>query len=326
MRLTFYDSALEKKAVMFNWLSMFWQPEYNGAGYFVIELQENSEFFGLVKQLDYVVFDEDPDTVMMVWGIELKNRKVIISGHSAVYLLNNRVSDDIVKNENAELAMRRQIENMTPWDCVTVGEIKGIPDKFTAQTSDGSVLEYCTTISQFSDIGFRFRKLNKNLLFECYKPGINENVRFSAKLGNMGDERYSESEKDYKNVAVVAGGLVDGNRVTVVAGDTAAVGVDRREMYVDARDIQPEEGETREEYEARLIRRGEKKLSERIKIVNTNFSILKEDVSLGDLVLLTPTYKDETLQARVTSITYKSQNNTMQKIIGIGQPIPVNRR
>jgi hypothetical protein len=142
----------------------------------------------------------------------------------------------------------------------------------------------------------------------------------------MGDERYSESEKDYKNVAVVAGALIDGERVTVVAGDTAAVGVSRREMYVDARDIQPEEGETREEYEARLIRRGEKKLSERIKIVNTNFSILKEDVSLGDLVLLTPTYKDETLQARVTSITYKSQNNTMQKIIGIGQPIPVNRR
>lgn len=326
MRLTFYDSALEKKAVMFNWLSMFWQPEYNDIGYFVIELQENSEFLGLVKQLDYVVFDEDPDTVMMVWGIELKNRKVIISGHSAVYLLNNRVSDDVVKNENAELAMRRQVENMTPWDCVTVGDLKDIPDKFTAQTSDGSVLEYCTTISQFSDIGFRFKKLNKNLLFECYKPGVNQNVRFSAKLGNMGDERYSESEKDYKNVAVVAGALIDGERVTVVAGDTAAVGVSRREMYVDARDIQPEEGETREEYEARLIRRGEKKLSEKIKIVNTNFSILKEDVSLGDLVLLTPTYKDETLQARVTSITYKSQNNTMQKIIGIGQPIPVNRR
>jgi hypothetical protein len=326
LRLTFYDSALEKKAVMFNWLSMFWQPEYNDVGYFVIELQENSEFFGIVKQLDYVVFDEDPDTVMMVWGIELKNRKVIISGHGAAYLLNNRVSDDVVKNENSELAMRRQIENMTPWDCVTLGELKGLTDKFTAQTSDGTVLEYCTTISRFSDIGFRIKKLNKNLLFECYKPGLNQNVRFAAKLGNMGDERYSESDKDYKNVAIVAGALIDGQRATVVVGDTAAVGTARREMYVDARDIQPEEGETREEYEQRLVRRGEKKLSEKIKIVNSNFSILTEDVSLGDLVLLNPTYTNETLQARVTSITYKSQNNNMQKIISIGQPIPTNRR
>lgn len=326
MRLTFYDTSLNKKAVMFNWLSMLWRPQYNDEGYFVIELQEDSEFFGIVKQLDYIVFDEDPDNVMMVWGVELKNKKVVISGHSAVYLLEHRISDDVVKNENAELAMRRQIENMTPWDCVTVGELKGLPDKFTAQTSDGSVLEYCTTISKFSDIGFRFRKLNKNLLFECYKPDINQGVRFSAKLGNMGDERYLESEKDYKNVAIVAGAVIDGERVTVVVGDTTAAGASRREMYVDARDIQPEEGETREEYEARLVRRGEKKLSERLKIVNSNFSILTEDVSLGDLVLLNPTYTNETLQARVTSITYKSQNNTMQKTIEIGQPIPTNRR
>lgn len=326
MRLTFYDSELNKKAVVFNWLSMLWQPQYNDVGYFVIELQEQSEFFGQISQLDYVTFDEDPDTVMMVWGIELIDKKIAISGHSAVYLLNNRVSDDVVKNENAEIAMRRQIENMSPWDCVTLGELKGLPDTFTAQTSDGSILEYCMTISKFSDIGFRFRKLNKNLLFECYKPGLNQNVRFSAKLGNMGEERYTESEKDYKNVAIVAGALIDGQRVTVVVGDTSAVGTARREMYVDARDIQPDIDESAEEYQERLKRRGEKRLSEKIKIVNTNFSILTEDVALGDLVLLNPTYTNETLEARVTSITYKSQNNIMQKTIGIGQPIPTNRR
>ena len=326
MRLTFYDTSLNKKAVVFNWLSMLWQPQYNNVGSFVLEFQESSELFGLIKQLDYVVFDEDPDTVMMVWGVELKNKKVVISGHSAVYLLEHRVSDDVVRNENAELAMRRQVQNMTPWECVELGELQGFTDKFTAQTSDGSVLEYCLTISQFVDMGFRFRKSGKSLLFETYKPDLNRNVRYSAKLGNMGDERYSESEKDFKNVAIVAGAAIDGERVTVAAGDTTATGAARREMYVDARDVQPEEGETREEYEQRLVRRGEKKLAEKIKIVNTSISILTEDVKLGDKVLLNPTYTDETLEARVTMITYKVQNNMMQKNISIGQPIPTNRR
>lgn len=326
MKLTFYSSVLEKKAIMFSWLSMLWQPEYNDVGQFVVELQENSEFFRTIKQLDYVVFDEDPDTVMMVWGIEIKNRKVVISGHGATYLLNNRVSNDVVKDENAEIAMRRLVENMIPWECVSVGALQEIPDKFTAQTSDGTVLDYCKTISKFCDIGFRFKKFNKNLLFECYKPSINESVKFAAKLGNMGDERYSESEKDYKNVAIVEGASIEGERITVITGDTSAVGMQRREMYVDARDVQPEEGETLEEYKQRLVRRGEKKLSERIKIVNTTFSILDENIKLGDLVNLMPTYTNETLQARVTSITYKSQNNTIKKTIGIGQPIPINRR
>jgi hypothetical protein len=326
VRLTFYDTSLNKKAVVFNWLSMLWQPKYNEVGSFVLEFQESSELFGLIKQLDYVVFDEDPDTVMMVWGIELKNKKVVISGHSAIYLLDQRVSDDVVKNENAELAMRRQVENMSPWDYVTLGDIQGLTDKYTAQTSDGSVLEYCLTISQFVDMGFRLRKSGKKLLFENYKPDLNRSVRFSAKLGNMGDERYSETEKEYKNVAIVAGAVIDGERVTVVVGNTAAVGVARREMYIDARDIQPEEGETREDYEARLSRRGENKLAQRVKIVNTSFTVLAEDVKLGDKVLLNPTYTNETLEARVVSMTYKSQNNRMQKTISIGQPIPTNRR
>lgn len=326
MRLTFYDTSLNKKAVVFNWLSMLWQPQYNNVGSFVLEFQESSELFGLIKQLDYVVFDEDPDTVMMVWGVELKNKKVVISGHSAVYLLEHRVSTDVVKNENAEIAMRQQVQNMTPWECVALGELQGFTDKFTAQTSDGSILEYCLTISQFADMGFRFRKSGKSLLFETYKPDLNRNVRYSVKLGNMGDERYSESEKEFKNVAIVAGAVIDNERVMVVVGDTSAVGASRREMYVDARDIQPEEGETREEYEQRLIRRGKKKLAEKIKIVNTSFSILTEDVKLGDKVLLNPTYTDETLEARVTMITYKVQNNMMQKNISIGQPIPTIRR
>ena len=51
-------------------------------------------------------------------------------------------------------------------------------------------------------------------------------------------------------------------RATVWVGDVNATGSDRREMYVDARDVQPEDGETStsQSYLEKLADRGGEKL------------------------------------------------------------------
>ncbi len=58
----------------------------------------------------------------------------------------------------------------------------------------------------------------------------------------MGGIAYSVTTNGYKNVAVVAGAGAGDARITVRAGNTSATGADRREMYVDARQEQPEDG------------------------------------------------------------------------------------
>lgn len=325
MKVTFYDGNLNKRAITYNWISLLWQPKYNDVGSFQIELQEASELFGVVKTMDYVEYDQD-DNIMIVTAIQARDKRIIISGHAASWILSKRVSTEEVKNTNAERAMLGLVSSMAPWPLLFAGDPTGIDDVYSAQVSKTQVLEYCRNIAQKTDIGFRVVKYGRTLKFECYKPLLNEGVRFSAALGNMSGERFMEGEEDFANVAVVAGAGEGDARVIVTVGDLESSGADRREMYIDARDIQPEDGESDEEYRARLMRRGTRKLVEHTKIENTEFLIDDENVSLGDLVRITPTYINAALQARVTSITIKSQNNITTKIVGIGTPVQMSAR
>ena len=62
----------------------------------------------------------------------------------------------------------------------------------------------------------------------------------------MQQAAWAFGDGDYANVAVVQGAGEGENRATVTVGLTDATGADRRELYVDARDVQPDEekGET----------------------------------------------------------------------------------
>jgi hypothetical protein len=170
-------------------------------------------------------------------------------------------------------------------------------------------------------MGFRVRKNRQKLLFECYKPPLNSGVKFAESLGNMGNEIYQETEKEYYNVAVVAGMAFDGGRITVEVGEVDATGINRREMYIDARDLQQEENETTDEYKERLMQRGKRRLAEQVKISTTQFEISSEEVKLGDKVKATLSYFNTTVETRITSVKYKSVENQFMKTIGIGQTI-----
>ena len=82
--------------------------------------------------------------------------------------------------------------------------------------------------------------------------------------------------EDVKNVAFVQGEDSGENRKSVVTGDNTKIGFERKELYVDARDLQSEievekDGDTEhvvlteEEYNATLTQRGNEKLSENVK-------------------------------------------------------------
>lgn len=326
MKLTFYDKDLNKKEVVFSWLSLLWQTKYNDVGIFTAEFQKGLELWGKIQPLDFVTYDEAPNDIMVVWAIEVKDNKFVVSGRSALSLLENRVSVETVKDVNAEAAMRHLIADMANWEGVILGESKDLPEMFDAQKSNDTILGYLRAISQYCDIGIRLIKKGDSLLFECYKPLLNDTVKYSSKYNNMNNEVYFENEFEYRNVAYVHGQGEGANRILVVVGETDKVGHQRREMYVDAQDIQKEETETIDQYKARLRKRGLEKLSEQIRVVNTTFLLTDTSVKVGDVVVLTPSFFNVTYQARIVEMTIKSQNNLTQTTIGIGTPVPIRRR
>lgn len=148
------------------------------------------------------------------------------------------------------------------------------------QKTGGEVYDAVQTLASDSDIGFNvlFDPENKKLIFEVRagmdrtenNPDGNEPVVFSTELEDILSSSYYTNNQDEKTVALVQGEDSGSNRKSVIVGDDEAEGFDRKELYVDARDLQSEvyhdDGTTTkltdEEYANTLSQRGDEKLAE----------------------------------------------------------------
>lgn len=70
----------------------------------------------------------------------------------------------------------------------------------------------------------------------------NDPVVFSFDLNNLERIEYEEDGRAFRSVAFVASEGEESDRKTVEVGDTDRSGIDREELYVDARDIQSDSG------------------------------------------------------------------------------------
>jgi hypothetical protein len=220
---------------------------------------------------------------------------------------------------------------MHPWDGFTLGASAGISNLFDETVSDGSVLRYCQRIAEQSGIGFCIRMGTdgsgaRSLIFLCYARGEEPVAKYSSAFGNMGGEKYTESAKNYYNVAVVAGAGQGDSRITVTVGDTDASGKSRRELYVDARNLQLYEGETEADYVKRLEKYGLEKLESMKPARFSEFTLTDGGIHIGDPVYVIPSYIGEAFVTRVTSCSIKVQNNKIVRSIGAGTPISTGRR
>ena len=326
MECNIYDTDLNRIGCLYTWVSMVWEESYNDEGSFQLELQQIDGLSDLL-QVDRYCGIKESSTLMVIKAIEIEDNTVLVSGYPATHILADRVSTAVISNQNAETALRGLISDMDAWPNLELGEFAGLSDKFTAQKSDATLLEYCQIISQAVDMGFRLRhdKAQKKLLFECYKPEENPNARFSSLYGNMGDITYSVSSANYKNVAIVAGQGEGDDRITVLAGATDTTGFSRREMYVDARQEQMEEDESETDYRARLVQYGEEKLVGQDIIENISFTVDPDAVSLGDLVFCSLPEIGLKVQVRVTGMMMTSEENGITWEASLGTPIVLRR-
>lgn len=140
------------------------------------------------------------------------------------------------------------------------------------------------------------------------------------------EQEYTDSSNNYRNVALVAGEGegVDRKKVTIGEG----VGLDRYELYVDARDLQKEEM-TEAEYRNKLIDRGNSKLSEHKDIqtfdskINLNSNLkYKVDFDLGDKVTCVSKKWGVTIDTRITEIEEVYEESGKQVNVTFGDSLP----
>jgi len=155
----------------------------------------------------------------------------------------------------------------------------------TYQKTGGEVYDAVQSIAQDSELGFDvlFRPREKKLIFKVTQgtdrtlmptPSDNSSlVVISSDFDDILTSSYYTNDQDIKNIAYVAGEGEGADRVHTISGNNESIGLARKEMYVDARDLQSEvsseEGSEKisdGEYIAMLNNRGNEKLAERVKI------------------------------------------------------------
>ena len=153
---------------------------------------------------------------------------------------------------------------------------------------------------------------------------VNSWASFCKNFENIQADKYSMDETQFKNFAYVAGEGRAGNRVVVEVNQVKA-GEERKELYVDARDLQQDENMLDGDYKEALKQRGLEKLQENNKVELTEFNIDPEsnleygiDYDLGDIVM----YQNEDLGLQVDnriieiSNVFDGENETVEVTFG----------
>ena len=197
------------------------------------------------------------------------------------------------------------------------------------QKTGGALYDALYQMASESDIGFSvlFDPRNKRLVFEVRKGADrtqdndegNDPVVFSTELEDILSSEYYGNIQDEKNVALVQGEDKGEARKSVLVGKVDAYGFDRKELYVDARDLQSKvfnaDGTstplTPAQYLEVLTQRGNEKLSE-CEIIETFEAQIRQfgdiqyefgvDYVKGDKVTVIDEQLGVIVSARITNV------------------------
>lgn len=304
------NSDLEQLAIIDSFKSLIWTKRYYTCGDFELCMAADLEKLKFL-QPDNFLIREDDETVMVIEKIEAhydsdEGALFIVSGRSLESLLTRRVCSHIVSINTPDVVsgIKTLIEAETPSH--NSSEYRSIPhlvidDSFTVeerlktQFTGDVLLDAVTAICKTYKIGLKMTISGSDIVLAFY-AGQRSAAVFSNEFDNLINSRYLFDRETVANFAYV-GGQGEGISRTVVemaAYTPPATGLNRREIWVDARDIDDTDESL---YLQLLIQRGRQKLAEN-QVVQTfeaeiePFSSFKYkvDFNLGDIVTVQNEY------------------------------------
>lgn len=279
-----------------------------------------------------------------------------VKGRTLEMLLTTRIVWDVYSTSNKKPSVI--MEELVDVNCISPSDSKRkIPhlDKIptmgdnnsaikTFQQTGGEVYESLSLLATTYNLGFTIDVYPKEGKFKFYilcgtdrtdSQIVNDPIVFDADMQDILSSEYIKSTMELKNIALVAGQIDESTsvRTIVQTGELETSGFDRRELYVDARDISDKHtvGEaevqyTTEEYEQLLTERGDSKLSEYIVTesfemalaTRTTSHIYGKDYFLGDKVTVYDAEVGVKVDAVVTKIekTWDGGNYTLTHTFG----------
>lgn len=334
MDVMILNTDLDAVAIVDTYESFIWTDRYYAYGDFELYEAMRDGLLDYIKQ-DYYLQSKESEHVMIVEKIQITSdtedgNHVTVTGRSLESILDRRIvwgqkllSGNLqngiktLLNENviSPSDSNRKISNFIFKESTDLAITKL---KLEAQYTGDNLYDVIQKICEEQGIGFKIT-LNdeKQFVFELYASSDrsydqteNPYVIFSPKFENIINSNYIESKASLKTVTLVGGeGEGAGRKYTTVGGGS---GLNRRELFTDARDISSNVGSddalTDAEYMAQLQQRGKEKLAENVSITSfegeTETTIMFQygkDFFNGDIVQIANEYGHET-KARILEI------------------------
>lgn len=340
MDLYITNTKFELVGVIDSYTSLIWTERYNDCGDFEIMISANNKNIDILQN-GYYIKRTDTDRVGI---IETKTTQtseesgdyIIVSGRMLESILDRRIvwQQTTLNGSINECVMRLLVENaISPSENArripnfTFFAQEEFEGKVEMQLTGDSLLTAVLDICKMFSLGFKVILSTTNVITACLYKGVdrsyqqteNSYVEFSPDFDNLISSNFMTSSQNYRNVALVAGEGEGLDRRTSSVG--TAEGMDRYELYVDARDVSSNEGEIAEqEYKKLLDERGKEKLLEYLTEtyfeadIETEFMFqYRKDYMLGDITILKNEY-GITAYPRIVEVI-ESEDETGYKVV-----------
>ncbi len=353
MELYVFDNNINLIHIVDSFVSLIWTRRYFKSGEFELHLpltEDNIRY--LIK--DNIIYKKGDNEAGYIETRQIDldeegNEVLTIKGKFLTNYTDRRINwGQLLFNGKSEVLMRKLVNDncINPSNSIRkiplleLGELKNYTETIEYQNSYGNVVNELESIALTNELGYRinFNQIDKKLIFEVYK-GVNRSVNqsliapciFSRDFENILKQTYMESNNNYKNTVLVAG-EGEGAARTLVSINNNNSGLNRRELFVDARDLQKEvDGVilTDIQYKNTLIQRGKEKLTEyqEVKTFESNVNtrgnnIYKIDYDLGDIVTVTDKKWGVILDTRITEIEEVYEDGKIEVNPVFGNVIP----
>ena len=305
MELYIYNPDIELQGVIDGYSSLRWRRRFFEPGEIELHCPATAENLVLLRP-ENIIHRLDRQEAAIIEGATVEGTdngdEITATGRMGSSQLARRVITPTINfSGTVEDAMRKIVSDNAitarPLPHLALGSAAGLTPACTFQATYKTVLSVCEALAKAAPLGFRVRLdvPGKQWIFEVY-DGTDRTVTqhdrpyvlFSDEFRNITGPEYTRNSTGYCNYAIVGGEGEGANRVIVEVDQTN--GEDRRELWVDAKDLQ--KGDLSDaDYRAQLAQRGTEKLAEAAQsesfaaaAVDTgNFQYLT-DWDLGDIV------------------------------------------
>lgn len=275
--------------------SLMWPDKFNGYSTFELNAPLTEENKNLIKKGNIIWCGGDNAAMIEIIQSDSDNdgqKTYKVKGRTLEMLLTTRIiwGTYICKSKNSSTAMYEIVDTqcINPTQAgrkipfLECAEDEQLGNIVSFQKTGGEVYDSLQNIAAEAELGFSvlFKPREKKLVFKViqgvdrtiatYSDDGTKFVVFSTDLEDILSSSYYTNSQDIKSIAYVAGEGEGAGRKCIISGDDVSPGFLRRELYVDARDLQSEifneDGTTttidEEDYNNMLNDRGKGKLAD----------------------------------------------------------------